>query len=159
MSGSFSLSTKRYKPEMGTLAVPRAGAAPCHAERPAHGARQPRRGQGCPRHAGTPTLLASSATCSQPEFRDSLRKRKNPQLPPRGQQPGSPAGEETSPLSTSPRRSIGLSPALPCPHRDTRLLDTGMTLFPLLKLNFVLVKYSLGYTGEEFCTLVVRGLI
>lgn len=39
------------------------------------------------------------------------------------------------------------------------LLDTGMILFPHLKLSFVLVKHCLGYTGEVFCTLLVRGLI
>lgn len=137
--------------------------APCHAKRPARRECERFAGRGVPQTCwGTwsylpPQPRAPNLSSKAPPY----TKKKHPVTTP-GQQPMGepPIGEETSPLlSTSPHWSIGLSPALPCPHRDTQLLDTGTILFPLLKLNFVLAKYSLGYTGEVFCTLVVRGLI
>lgn len=109
-----------------------------------------------------PILLAYSATFSHPEFQESaLHKGKKNNNQTTHYHPGVRNQALPSPLLSSLLHLTGALVWVQLFHvlAETQLLDTGMILFPLPKLNFVLVKYSLGYTGEVFCTLGVTGLI
>lgn len=134
MPGNSLLSINRYKSEMGALVAWSSQGPPCralfHAKRPADGEHQ------CPAGGAGPQTCQGTRSYTPPlphtphlsSKTPPSTKEKNPVTTP-GQQPGSPMGEETPPLlSTSPHWSLGLSPALPCPRRDTQLLDRGMGL-------------------------------
>ena len=156
MSGNVSLRINRYKPAMGERQprVPEQPSVPSHSAPCEPWALQ---GAESPRRAAAPDPTCRRSPTRAPRL---LLTALNPQSPPRASDRALPSRGDASspPLSTSPHWSTGLSPAPPCPHRDTRLLDTGTMLCPRLKLNSVLGKHSLGYTGEVFCTPVVRGL-